>query len=316
VTTTGPSRRTAHRPFRVAVSRRQRLSPTFVRITFTSAELVDFAADGLDQRIKVVLPHPENGFASFPLEGDWYGSWRELPGEERNPVRTYTARAIRPDRGEIDVDFVCHGVTGPASAWVERARPGDEVVIVGPDRTSGYDRVGVEWEPGGAGTVLLAGDETAAPAICSILESMPHDASGQVFIEVPMASDVLAVTAPRGIDVQWLPRVELEVDAEEGNAASPGDALVAAVRDWTSRFLTADHHRLPIDADSLAELDIDHDILWEVPAGSAAGSDFYAWLAGEAQAITTLRRFLVSEVGLRRDQVAFMGYWRLGKSEN
>lgn len=41
----------------------------------------------------------------------------------------------------------------------------------------------------------------------------------------------------------------------------------------------------------------------------------YAWLAGEAAVIRTLRRHLVAERGLDRRSVAFMGYWRMGRSE-
>ena len=36
-------------------------------------------------------------------------------------------RHARPDRGEIDVDFVVHGDDGPASRWVRRAEIGDEM---------------------------------------------------------------------------------------------------------------------------------------------------------------------------------------------
>ncbi|MDF2575363.1 MAG: hypothetical protein K0S05_2275, partial [Agromyces sp.] len=55
--------------------------------------------------------------------------------------------------------------------------------------------------------------------------------------------------------------------------------------------------------------------LWDVPEGHSLDGDCYAWLAGEASAITTLRRFLVREAGLDRRQVAFMGYWRMGRAE-
>ena len=41
-------------------------------------------------------------------------------------------------------------------------------------------------------------------------------------------------------------------------------------------------------------------------------ADVYAWIAGEAGVVTSLRRFLVKERGLGRGQVAFMGYWRRG----
>ncbi len=52
-----------------------------------------------------------------------------------------------------------------------------------------------------------------------------------------------------------------------------------------------------------------------MPEGHSLDGGCYAWLAGEASAITTLRRFLVREAGLDRRQVAFMGYWRMGRAE-
>ena len=47
------------------------------------------------------------------------------------------------------------------------------------------------------------------------------------------------------------------------------------------------------------EIDIDQDILWEVPRTAKGGAalksaPLYAWLAGEAGAIKTLRRHLVT----------------------
>lgn len=38
----------------------------------------------------------------------------------------------------------------------------------------------------------------------------------------------------------------------------------------------------------------------------------YAWIAGESKVVTGLRRHLVTELGMDRSQVAFMGYWREG----
>jgi NADPH-dependent ferric siderophore reductase len=58
----------------------------------------------------------------------------------------------------------------------------------------------------------------------------------------------------------------------------------------------------------------DEELVWEVP--EARDDDgLYAWLAGEASAITTLRRHLVKELGIDRRRVAFMGYWKLGRAE-
>ncbi|WP_423917803.1 siderophore-interacting protein [Frigoribacterium sp. 2-23] len=297
----------SNRPYRVRVARVRRLSPSFVRITFTGDDLGDFADIGYDQRLKVVLPIDGTGYETFP-QGEWWPAWRDLPDHERNTLRTYTARAIRRHLDEVDVDFVVHGDAGPASAWVSSARVGDELMLIGPDATSGLAGGGVEWNPGTASTVLLAGDETAAPAICAILEQLPRDARGCVFIEVPTAQDELDVNAPVGVDVHWIPR--------ERTGAAYGDEVIAAVRAWTARYVAAWHRGVDV-----VDVDVDHDILWDVPAGadrhgSAIEGDFYAWFAGEAGAIKTLRRFLVSEVGIDRRQVAFMGYWRQGRSEN
>lgn len=312
--------RTARGVFRVAVHGVTTLSPGFVRVTFRGPALRHFDETGFDQRIKVVLPHDEHGYDHFPFEGAWWPAWRALDESQRNPLRTYTARAIRPADGEVDVDFVAHGDAGPASAWVSRARVGDELVLIGPDARSGVSGSGVEWSPRGASTLLLAGDETAVPAISAILSQLPQDATGCVFLEVPSRDDILPLAAPDGIDVHWLPRSGAHGEtAAAAHADSPsafGAPLVAAVRDWTARYVTAKHHGVPVDPASLRDVDIDHEILWDVPEGGRLVGDFYAWLAGEAGAIKTLRRFLVSEIGIDRQQVAFMGYWRLGKAEN
>ena len=61
-------------------------------------------------------------------------------------------------------------------------------------------------------------------------------------------------------------------------------------------------------------MDVDPEILWEVP-DEVPSVPLYAWLAGEAGVIRTLRRHLVAERGLDRRAVAFMGYWRLGRAD-
>ncbi len=137
----------AYRGFPVQVARVQRLSPSFVRFTFTGQDLGLFASNGWDQRVKVLLPLPGRGIADFPSVPDWYGAWRALPPERRMPIRTYTVRAARPEVREVDVDFVLHGATGPASAWAEGATAGDEVVLIGPDARFPGPTGGFEWHP-------------------------------------------------------------------------------------------------------------------------------------------------------------------------
>ena len=188
---------TAYRPFAAEVARVQRLSPSFLRVTFTGPSFGDLAPNGFDQRIKVLLPTAAGGLRDCPHGDDWYAEWRALPEDRRNPMRTYTVRAARPEQREIDVDFVLHGSTGPASAWAETAAAGDEVVLVGPNARFEGPTGGFEWHPPtGAPCLLLAGDETAVPAVCAIVESLPAGSTARVFMEVPDAGDILPLAVP------------------------------------------------------------------------------------------------------------------------
>ncbi|MDO8144771.1 siderophore-interacting protein [Isoptericola sp. 178] len=306
------------RMFDVEVLRVTRLCPSFVRITFTGEDLHEFADNGRDQRIKFLLPAPCGGWEYLDRQNpDWFTSWRALPEERRNPLRTYTVRAVRPARREVDVDIVLHGDTGPASRWANGARPGSPLVILGPNAAyDGGPHGGREFAPPSSShALLLAGDETAVPAIASICESLPADAVGEVFLEVPHAEDRWTLAAPAGVRVTWLPR----------DGAEHGDVLVPAVQDAADRLLamgvrpTADGAAATPSAE-LADVDVDTDLLWEVPVDAdgrplAQDTVLYAWLAGEAGVIKTLRRYLVRTKGVDRRSVAFMGYWRRGRSE-
>ncbi|GAA4489137.1 siderophore-interacting protein [Microbacterium panaciterrae] len=289
-----------YRTFRTTVARVERLSPHFLRVTLTGSDLVHFGTAGLDQRIKLVLPLADGSFTDVGQFDEtvgmleWYRRWRALPDEIRNPIRTYTVRAVRPDAREIDVDFVLHGTEGPASAWASTAEVGSPLVVVGPDARA-EETGGLEWNPGG-GSVLIAGDETAVPAICAIVGTLPPQVTGAVYIEVPTEADVLPLVSPAKVDVTWLPR----------GGTGHGLRLSAAVHAWGEAQNGS--------ASSLDFADPSEDeVLWEVPE-RAVGS-CYAWLAGEAGTITALRRHLVRDLGIDRRSVAFMGYWRRGRAE-
>ncbi|WP_283134470.1 siderophore-interacting protein [Rhizohabitans arisaemae] len=305
------------RVFPVEVRAARRLSPSFLRVTFTGEDLDSFADNGFDQRFKLILPLPGRGTADFPTGPDWYARWRELPPERTNPIRTYTVRAVRHEPREVDVDFVVHGddgpgphpevphhEPGPALSWAVAAQPGERAAFFGPDARHEGSQGGLEFRPPeDAGSVLLAGDETAVPAIVSILERLPADVFGAALMEVPCAGDVLPVKAPAGVRVRWLPR----------DGAEHGSRLIPAVQAEVAGLAPASPAP---GAQALAEPDVEEDgkALWEVPDIVASPSRSpYVWLAGEAGVIKTLRRLLVGEVGLDRRSVAFMGYWRLGR---
>lgn len=312
-------RRQATHPFRqfeVRVARTVRLGPSFVRVTFAGPDLDRFADNGFDQRIKLFLPVPGRPHTAPPDGADWYALWRALPDAERHPIRTYTVRAVRRLERELDVDMVAHDDGGPAARWVAAARTGDRLTVLGPDAAYPGTHGGIDFAPPvRTGCLLLAGDETAVPAIASILERLPAGTRGEVLLEVPLRADATVLAAPPGVIVRWLGR----------DGADHGDLLIPAVREAADRLLAgAGGHACAgacAAAHPLEDVDVDVDLLWEVPVDARGGPlaaclDLYVWLAGEAGVIKALRRHLVSERGLDRSAVAFMGYWRIGRSES
>ena len=290
------------------VSRITTLSNSFRRFTFTGPSMHLFDSAGWDQRIKLIFPLPGVGLESLPLTEDWYPQWRGLPDELRNPIRTYTVRAVRSGLGEVDIDIALHGRTGPASRWALDARVGDAIVIYGPNARHGGPYGGVDFlPPDHTDAYLLAGDPTALPAIASILESLPAASRGIALLEVDHATDAQALgSAPRGIRVDVLVR----------STGEPGSQLVPAVRRAAAELCA--ESRPPVDVE---DVDIDNGLLWEAPRDefdrpAMDSTGLYAWLAGEAGTIKTIRRHLVGELGMDRKSVAFMGYWRQGRAED
>jgi NADPH-dependent ferric siderophore reductase len=210
-----------YRVFRVFVQETVRLSPTFLRVIFTGPELDRFADNGFDQRVVLALPLPDIGFTYLPTWENWHPTWRSLPEEHRNPLRTYTVRSVRRHLHEVDVDVVLHP-HGLASQWAQAARPGHAAALLGPDDAYTGEHGGLEFQPPTPGTpILLAGDETAVPAIAAILERLPSDAQGAALLETPHPEDALELHAPRDVRISWLPRADAFAGAE----------LVPAVRD-------------------------------------------------------------------------------------
>src|SRR5699024_1137540 len=157
-------------------------------------------------------------------------------------------------------------------------REGDTISMLGPNRhLVGPDYGGIEFRPGTARNVLLVGDETAVPAVGSILEALPASISGHTLLEVPEAGDAQQLHSRSGVQVTWLPR--------EGRPH--GELLDAAVRRVMSEndaqaFRDAAADGPASTPGDLEDVDVDEPMLWETTTGHGA---FYAWLAGEAAVI-------------------------------
>ena len=310
------------------VRRVERLSPSFVRIRLGGEGFEHLGPEGptFDQRVKLVVPSPGHPVPTQRVDPDnWYAGWLALPEEERGHVRTYTARAVEgegQDR-QLVVDFVLHGpddlggvAAGPAGTWAAHATVGDEVGLLAPRR--GHERGfgGIEFSPGSARRLVFVADETALPALASIVETLPDGTQGVAVIEVPDATDFLDVRFPAGIAAHWVARGDRR----------RGDQTIALLRECL---------RLDTDGRTVADLpslglaaDLDEDV-WETPVYSSSGDDVtapheaaarlgpedtYAWVAGDSDTVKACRRLLVGEGGMPRHQVAFMGYWKQGRA--
>lgn len=205
------------------VVRIDRITPSMVRVRFGGPALATLTSGGPDQRVKVFLPQSGQIKPEVPTGNDWYARYREMPDDRRPVMRTYTIRTADPVTGELDIDFVQHGDTGPASAWAARAQVGDRVVIWGPNVEAPV-ALGADYAPPeGSDWQLIAGDETALPAIGGIVEGLADGARAKVFVEIPDDADRQEFAATRGdVEIVWLPR--------DGVAAGRSSVLVDTIR--------------------------------------------------------------------------------------
>jgi NADPH-dependent ferric siderophore reductase len=190
-------------PHRAQVRRVEQLTPHMVRVVLGGEGLDRFGTSGMTDHY-VKLQFPVEGVA-YPEPFDLQRIRDEFPREHWPRARTYTVRRWDPDSRELSIDFVVHGDEGIAGPWAARARAGDEIAFLGPGGGYAPDPA-ARWH-------LLAGDESALPAIAAALEQLPHDAEAHVFLEVASPAEEQKLTAPPGAQVTWLHRGERRVGA-------------------------------------------------------------------------------------------------------
>jgi NADPH-dependent ferric siderophore reductase len=203
----------------------ERVSPNVVRVTLGGEGMQHFTPMGFDQWFRLFLARPDQDALRLPTRTSslWYVQYLATPRASRPFVRSYTVRAVRPERRELDVDFVVHGDTGPASRFALTAVPGERVGLL--DQGVGYNpRVPHDW-------TLVVADETGLPAVAGICASLPADARGIAVVEVPDLADVQEFRVPPGVDLRWVVR-GAAADAGPADPAVPGrralDAVVGA----------------------------------------------------------------------------------------
>jgi NADPH-dependent ferric siderophore reductase len=162
-----------------------RLTPRLVSVRVGGDALDGFRIEAPTSHIKVFLPGPGQAAPALPEFGPDGPAW---PADAPRPaVRTYTPRRFDEASRTLEVQFVLHG-TGPASEWAERAAPGDQLAIGGPGGRFSFDPAVRRW--------WIAGDESAIPAVGTLLEALPADASAEVHLEVAGPDDETELPGP------------------------------------------------------------------------------------------------------------------------
>ena len=186
---------------RAILAERTWLTDAYVRVRLRGDDLVGFDSPGCDDHMRLFFPGGPGGATA------WAGSSEELRAQ---PSREYTPLAWAEDR--LDVEFAVHGppgARGVAAEWAASAPLGSVVGVGGPRGSMLLEGVPDAW--------LLAGDETAVPAIRRFAAAMPHDAVGRILVEVTDAAHELALSAPAGVRVDHVHR-----------GGAPGGSALAA----------------------------------------------------------------------------------------
>ena len=190
-----------------------------VRVVLGGPELVGLERGAPGSSVRLLLPR-DDGVLELP---EWSGNEFRWGDDTRARIRTLTPIEVRAGDGtaeldvdgtaELDVDIVLHG-TSPLSRWARAALAGDPIEAAISGTGSGY-----EIDPAVSSYVLL-GDESAVPAIATLLRDLAPSVRVAVVVERRAVAEPVELPAHPGATVRWsaLP-----------DGAAPGSTLVDAM---------------------------------------------------------------------------------------
>lgn len=212
-----PLERTDHRCSPGTVTAVLEMAPWLRRLTLHVPGLEGYEPLGPDEYVGLVMPRPGTSLPDLseitgPNPRPVVGA---MPEETRPDVRWYTVRDWRPDTHELDVEVVLHPEgqvdEGPGATWVRGVAPGAEVAV----------QTGTTcYHPEDARVQVIAGDETAYPAVTAIIEAARGtDRELHVFLELAEDGVVPTLSEPGRGTLTLVPR----------RGQREGAALLAAV---------------------------------------------------------------------------------------
>ena len=183
-------------------------NPRLVRVVLSGPGLASWPEIQPGASLRLLLPRTASTGLERPV---WTGNEYLYDDGTRPAIRTLTPLSLDASGPALAVEIVRHG-SGPLSEWAGSVEHGGTVAVSGPGRGYVPDSTATSF--------LVAGDESALPAITTLLPALPAEARVAVFVEIadpvarlPWSDRPAAVTT-------WL-----ELPA----GAPPGDELVKAV---------------------------------------------------------------------------------------
>ncbi|MGH9016151.1 MAG: siderophore-interacting protein [Acidimicrobiales bacterium] len=198
-----------------------------VRVSLAGESLEGFEIEAPTQHVKLLFPAPGRSAPVLPEFGPEGITFPD--GAARPVMRTFTPRRFHPETRTLDVEFVLHD-EGPASTWARQAAPGQHLAVAGPGGRMPLDL--------GPGHWVVAGDESAIPAVGTLLGALPAQATAQVLLEVESPADEMAIDSAATVTTTWLSR-RSGVFGEELLAALAAADVAAATGVWVAGEATA-----------------------------------------------------------------------------
>ena len=201
---------------------------SYIRLRLVEAapgELVGFVAPGGGDHVRVVVGSADGGSVAV-----------DETGAPTGEARTETVVDHSVDEGWIDLDVLVHGASGAEAgvigAWAARAPLGSPAVMMGPK--------GSVVLSGAPGEVVLAGDDSALPAVRRYLRMLGPSVTGHLLLETGFDADLFTPVA-LGIEPPAGLRVSILTPDPQRPSAALAEALAAlpAPVDPLERFVFA-----------------------------------------------------------------------------
>lgn len=185
-----------------------RLAPRLVRVVLGDPGLDPYVpSEHTDQYVNALFL-PDGAPYAPPFDLD---EVRGLPVDQRPLGRRYTIRSWDAEQRRVAIEFVVHGDVGRAGRWANNATIGDTLQFIGPHGSYSPSAT-ADWH-------LMAGDESAIPAIAASLEQVRPGVPVLAFLVVDAPGHEIELACPGDLQVDWVYR-----------ESTPGvDAVVAPI---------------------------------------------------------------------------------------